>query len=112
MELCQDSSIPEVSMSTSLLYHAFCIRGYKYSRTDYDNGQTIFTIDQEPESYRCSCCGSSQVISRGQVERRFRSLPIGSRATFVAFSIPRVECQVCGLVRQVNVSFAEPKRSY
>ncbi len=99
-------------MSTSLLYHAFGIRGYTYLRTEYDNGQTIFTIEQKPESYRCSCCGSSRVVSRGQVERRFRSLPIGSRATFVAFDIPRVECQTCGLVRQVDVSFAEPRRSY
>ena len=82
-------------MSTSLLYHAFGIRGYKYGTTEYDNGQVIFTILQEPETYRCSCCGSGQVISRGQVDRRFRSLPIGSRATFVVFPVPRVECQAC-----------------
>ena len=31
-------------MSTSLLYHAFGIRGYKYVRTDYHDGQVIFTI--------------------------------------------------------------------
>jgi transposase len=99
-------------MSTSLLYHAFGIRGYVYSRTEYHNGKVIFTIEQESETYRCCSCGSSQVISRGRVDRRFRSLTIGSRATFVALSIPRVECQVCGLVRQVNVSFADPRRSY
>jgi len=99
-------------MSTSLLYHAFCIRGYKYSRTEYDNGQIIFTIHQEPETHRCSSCGSSRVISRGQVDRCFRSLPIGSRPTLVAFAIPRVECQACGLVRQVEISFADPRRSY
>jgi transposase len=99
-------------MSTSLLYHAFGIRGYRYSRTEYHNGQVIFTIDQEPETLRCCACGSRQVISRGQLERRFRSLPIGSRATFVDFSIPRVECPMCGLVRQVDVAFAEPRRSY
>src|ERR1700719_3225972 len=112
MELCQDSSIPEVSMSTSLLYHAFGIRGYKYSRTEYDNGHTIFTIEQEPKSYRCSCCGSSQVVSRGHIEPHFRTVPIGSRATFVGFPIPRVECQAHRLVRQVEVSFAAPRRSY
>jgi transposase len=94
------------------LYHAFDIRGYKYSRTEYDNGQVIFTIYQEPETHRCSSCGSTQVISRGQVNRRFRSLPIGSRATFVAFAIPRAECRACGLIRQVDVSFADPRRSY
>src|SRR5208337_1862944 len=66
----------EVSMSTSLLYHAFGIRGYRYTRTDYQGGQVIFTIHQEPENCRCSACGSTQVVSRGQVERRFRALPI------------------------------------
>ena len=89
-------------MSTSFLYHAFGIRGYRYVRTDYQDGQVIFTIEQEPETCRCSACGSRRVISRGQVERRFRSLPIGSRATFLDLAIPRVECLACGLVRQVK----------
>jgi transposase len=99
-------------MSTSLLYHAFGIRGYKYSRTQYDNRKVIFTIFQEPETYRCSSCGSRHVISRGQAVRRFLSLPIGSRGTSVVLPIPRLECQACGLVRQVDVAFAEPRRSY
>jgi transposase len=99
-------------MSTSLLYHAFGIRGYRYTRTDYREGQTIFTIQQEPETCRCSACGSSRVQSRGHVQRRFRSLPIGQRTTVVALLIPRVECQDCGAVRQVKVPFADPRRSY
>jgi hypothetical protein len=32
----------EVSMSTSLLYHGFSIRGYKYVRTEYQGGEVIF----------------------------------------------------------------------
>ena len=60
------------------------------------DGQVIFTIDQDPEDCRCSACGSREVISRGHVERRFRILPIGSRATFVVLPIPRVECRACG----------------
>jgi transposase len=99
-------------MSTSLLYHAFGIRGYQYIRTDYRFGQTIFTIHQDPASCRCTACGSPRVHSRGQVVRRFRSLPIGRRPTFVALPIPRVGCQSCGLVRQVEVPFADPRRSY
>ena len=99
-------------MSTSLLYHAFGIRGYRYTRTDYRDGQTIFTIQQEPETCRCSACGSSRVLSRGHVQRRFRTVPIGPRATLVALPIPRVECQGCGAVRQVKVPFADPRRSY
>jgi transposase len=99
-------------MSTSLLYHAFGIRGYHYTRTDYQDGQTIFTIHQEPETCRCSACGSSHVQSRGHVERRFRTVPIGPRATLVVLPIPRVECRDCGAVRQVKVPFADPRRSY
>jgi transposase len=99
-------------MSTSLLYHAFGIRGYTYARTDYQGGQTIFTINQDLETRRCSACGAHQVLQRGRVERRFRTLPIGSRPTFVVLPIPRVECRACGVVRQVEVPFADPRRSY
>src|SRR3954449_10602969 len=102
----------EVSMSTSLLYHAFGTRGYLYVRTAYTEGQVIFTIRQEPQHCRCSACGAGDVISRGHVERRFRSLPIGSRATSLVLPIPRVECRACGLVRQVDVAFAAPRRTY
>jgi transposase len=99
-------------MSTSLLYHAFGIRGYSYARTDYQDGQVIFTIAQDPDDCHCPVCGDRKVTSRGYVERRFRSLPIGSRATFVVLPIARVECSACGVVRQVKVPFADPRRSY
>jgi transposase len=99
-------------MSTSLLYHAFGIQGYRYVRTSYVQGQTIFTLGQEPDSYRCSACGSADVVSRGHHERRFRALPIGSRPTFLVLPIPRVECRACGVVRQVGITFADPRRSY
>lgn len=99
-------------MSTRLLYHAFGIRGYEYVRTDYHDGATLFTIRQDPQTCRCSACGSRRVISRGHAERQFLALPIGRRKTTVALPIPRVECQACGRVRQVEVPFADPRRRY
>jgi transposase len=99
-------------MSTSLLYHAFGILGYRYVRTTYVAGQTIFTIGQEHNTCRCPACGSADVVSRGHVERRFRALSIGSRPTFLVLPIPRVECRACGVVRQVDIRFADPRRSY
>ena len=99
-------------MSTSLLYHAFGIRGYEYVRSDYQDGRVIFTIRQESKAFRCSACGAREVQPRGHVERRFRSLPIGGRATFVVLPIPRVECRACGVVRQAEVPFAKARRSY
>jgi transposase len=99
-------------MSTSLLYHAFGVRGYEYVRTEYQGGQTIFTIRQEDKTLRCPVCGSRDVRPKGRAERRFRSLPIGSRATIVALPIPRVACDACQVVRQVAVPFADPRRTY
>jgi transposase len=99
-------------MSTSLLYHAFGIRGYSYARTDYQGGETLFTVHQKRETCRCSACGAHQVLPRGRVERRFRTLPIGGRPTFIVLPIPRVECRACQVVRQVEVPFADPRRGY
>ncbi len=99
-------------MSTSLLYHAFGIRGYDFIRTECRDGQMIFTIAQDPDDCRCAACGSREVISRGHAERRFRTLPIGSRTTTVVLPIPRVECRACFAVRQVKVPFADPRHTY
>ncbi len=96
-------------MSTSLLYHAFGIRGYQYTRTDYQGCQVIFSIRQAPHTCRCPACGSHRVKPRGHVERRFRTVPIGRKTTIVALPIPRVECPACGIVRQVDVPFAAPR---
>ncbi len=99
-------------MSTSLLYHAFGVRGYDHVRTDYIDGEVIFTIEQDHDDCRCPICGGREVTVRGHVWRRFRSLPIGCRMTAVVLPIPRVECLKCGVVRQVKVAFADPRRSY
>src|SRR3954470_21861857 len=101
-------SKPEVSMSTSLLYHAFSIRGYQYVRTEYQGGEVTFTIRQESGTFRCEACGSRDVQPRGRVERRFRSLPIGGRATAVVLPIPRVACRAWGAVGPVEVPLFDP----
>src|SRR5262249_15418034 len=39
-------------------------------------------------------------------------VPIGSRPTSVVLLVPRVQCLACGVVRQVTVPFADPRRGY
>ena len=99
-------------MSTSLLYHGFGIRGYAYVRTEYRYGQVFFTIRQDGDTLRCSACGSRDVRSRGHAERRFKSLPMGGKPVNIVFPIPRVECAVCETLRQVEIGFADRRRSY
>ena len=99
-------------MSTSLLYHGFGLRGYEYVRTRYEGGAVIFTIRPHFKELSCSACGSSRVIRKGKVWRRVKSLPIGSRPVWFKLAIQRVGCLVCGLVRQVQVGFADSRRTY
>jgi transposase len=94
------------------LYHGFGIRGYHYTRTDFDGGRVTFRIRQDPSTCRCSACGSADVIRRGEVPRTFLSLPIGCKPTAVALRVPRVECRRCGVARQVKIRFAEGRRTY
>ena len=99
-------------MSTSLLYHGFGIRGYKYVTSTYEGGKVSFRIRQDKDTLLCAQCGSRHVIRRGSQQRRFRCLPIGSRPTQIVLDVARVCCQICGCVRQVSVGFADERRSY
>src|SRR5262249_2556113 len=98
-------------MSTSLLYHAFAIRGYDYVKTDHAQGTVTFRVAQDPKDWRCTSCGCHHVIGRGQLLRRFRAVPISRPPAFLALPVQRVGCLLCGPVRQVEVPFADPRRS-
>lgn len=99
-------------MSTSLLYHAFGLRGYDYLSTAYEGGHVRFTIRQRPHIRRCPRCGSRRVAPRGHQRRTFRAVPIGGRPVDITLDIPRVACPTCAVVRQTPVDFADPRRSY
>ena len=66
-------------MSTTLLYHAFGIRGYRYVRTDYREGGVVFTIVQDLDSCRRAACGSRNVQPKGRIMREFHAVPIGRK---------------------------------
>jgi transposase len=99
-------------MSTSLLYHAFGIVGYKLGATRFEGGQVIFKLEREGGQPACPRCGRDEVIRRGTVPRRWKTLPIGHRSTWLEYEVQRVECLRCGIVRQVEVGFAEPKKRH
>lgn len=99
-------------MSTSLLYHAFGLVGYRYVRQQFEGGRVTFRIEQPRERLRCPCCGSAEVWAQGGVDRVFRSLPIGNKPTLIPFQVPRVFCFDCGETRQVKLGFADPKKRY
>jgi transposase len=99
-------------MSTSLLYHRFGVVGYRQVRQEFVDGATVFHLAQPRERLRCSHCGSAEVWAQGGINRSFRALPIGKQPTILALKVPRVLCWSCGLVRQVKIQFADPKKHY
>lgn len=99
-------------MSTSLLYHAWGVRGYCHRRTEFEQGRIIFHIEQDRRRLHCPVCGSHNSIGRGRVVRRWRSLPIGGRPVMIQLGVGRVGCRECGAVRQTRVDFADPRCSY
>jgi len=99
-------------MSTSLLYHGFGVVGYRYIRTDYREGDIIFTIKRKNFSVQCPVCNSKDVIRHGALPRWLHSLPIGRKSTYIKTEIPRVECKECGTIRQADIGFADPRYTY
>jgi transposase len=101
----------ESSISTSLLYHGWSIRGYAYRHTKHVAGGTEFHIEQEKD-FQCAACGSRRVIGRGRVVRRLRAPSIGFKPVTLVIPVQRVECKECGALRQVELDFADERRSY
>lgn len=99
-------------MSTSLLYHAWGLRGYHLEATDYAEGAIVFRVRQKPETLCCGHCGSRDVMRQGVVVRRFRTLPIGHRPVWIELPVQRLWCATCSKTRQVKLPFAAERRSY
>jgi len=99
-------------MSTSLLYHGFGVRGYRYVRTHYVEGEVWFVIEQPRDSLCCPQCKSAEVVRRGAEWRTFRTLSLGRKRVTITLAVARVECATCEVVRQVSIPFADPRRTY
>lgn len=99
-------------MSTSLLYHAWGVRGYQETAIGFDGSAVRFRIEHDDDKLRCSHCGSARVAKSGVVPRTFRSLPIGSKPVLIDLSVQRLCCADCGKTRQAKIGFAEEGRGF
>jgi transposase len=99
-------------MSTSLLYHAWGLRGYRHCRTDYREGGIVFRIEPQIRQLRCGHCGAADVMRQGKIPREFRTTPIGGKPVTIELDVPRLWCAHCGKTRQVRLNFADERRRY
>jgi len=99
-------------MSTSILYHTFGVRGYRYIRTEYENGATIFHIEKAPEKQWCAECQSREVIKKGLISRFVQTVSVGKRPVWLLLHLHRLKCRSCGALKLEPLLLADSKRHY
>ncbi len=99
-------------MSTSILYHGFGVRGYRYIKTEYREGAIIFHIEKSPYNQSCADCGSRKVTKKGHKLRHIKTLPIGRRKVFLAVHLHRISCQCCGSLKLEPLLLSFPKKRW
>jgi transposase len=99
-------------MSTSLLYHAWGLKSYQLEATVFEGGEIVFRLRQTDGTFSCGHCGSPLVSKEGVVVRRFKALPIGRKPVWLELPVQRLWCASCGKIRQVQLSFADERRTY
>ena len=99
-------------MSTSVLYRALGIRGYKHRSISEQQGGITLRVRHDGSTLNCPSCRGSNIRRRGTVPRSWSAPPIGNRAVTVFADVPRIECRDCGTEPVIPVPFADPQRSY
>jgi transposase len=98
-------------MSTSILFHAFNLKGIKYISTIF-SGTTIFFRAEMDCSVKCPICGKRHTIYRGQKTRDFLMPPIGRKKCVLNLTLHRLECKECGNLWWPDLSFMDGKHRY
>ena len=98
--------------TTTLMFHAFGVRGYQLKKSEILGGEIVFHIEQDKHNLRCPQCKGVNIIRRGVHERKFKSIPIGLKRTFIMLPVQRIECFDCNLIPQVKVTFAKENKRY
>ncbi len=58
-------------MSTSILYHAFGLRGIEYRATRFEGEYIVFEAEMTTRNIPCPACNNEKVIFKGNKWREF-----------------------------------------
>ncbi len=85
-------------MSTSILYHAFGLKGIEYKATHFVADRIIFSAEMNDQWIRCPQCGSRSAIFKGTKRRWFVMSPIGRKKCLLEVILHRLKCRQCSLL--------------
>src|SRR5512134_3064068 len=80
------------AMSTSILYHAFGLKGIEYKATHFVADRIIFSAEMNDQWVRCPQCGCRKTIFKGQKRRWFYMSPIGRKKCMLELILHRLKC--------------------
>ncbi len=99
-------------MSTSLLYHAFNIKGVEYRATKYVGNRIIFKAEMNNSLKKCPLCEKSHMIFKGQRTRSLHLPPVGRKRCLLEIVLHRLYCKSCGHLFWPNLQFMNGKKRY
>ena len=99
-------------MSTSILYHAFGLKGIRYNATRYEGEYLIFEAEMVTKDIPCPDCGTTGIIFKGSKWRRLLLPLIGRKRCLLDLLIHRVQCLRCKHIWWPQLSFMLGKHSY
>jgi transposase len=82
-------------MSTSILYHAFGLKGIEYKATYFVADRIIFSAEMNDQWARCPLCGCRNTSFKGRKRRWFYMSPIGRKKCMLELILHRLKCREC-----------------
>lgn len=99
-------------MKKDILSFVCGITHQEYLDIRHEDTKIVLEVGTPKEKLCCPCCKSRDVVLSGGIKRRFRSVPLGSRACELEMFVHRLKCSSCGAVQQEEVDFAIGKRRH
>jgi transposase len=99
-------------MSTSILYHAFGLKGIRHTSTHFKSDALIFRAEMTDDFIRCPKCGFRQASFKGQKTRWFFMSLIGRKKCMLVLDYHRLKCLDCGTLWWPSLPFMVGKHRY
>jgi transposase len=99
-------------MSTSILYHAFGLKGIHYDATQYIQDCIVVRARMASQAIKCPHCGGEKATFKGQKRRLLRMSPMGRKRCFLDLLVHRFKCQACSHRWWPDLPFTNGKHRY
>jgi transposase len=99
-------------MSTSLLYHAFGLKGVEFQSTKFVGSAVILSAKMTNKFIKCPVCSSRHATLKGQKKRWFKMSPLGRKQSLLKLQLHRLKCIECSTIWWPQLPFTNGKHRY